>query len=245
MLIVGNWKAYVDTAAKAKALATAAKKLAEGEHEIVIAPSAPHLGLLAGGKGKLKYAVQDLSLSTGGATTGETPTSIYADLGVSYAIVGHSERRAMGETDVVVLEKVKHALAQGMTPILCVGERTRDTDAQYLKLVRTQIGSVMEGLSAKERLSLVIAYEPVWAIGKSMLEAITHDDLAEMILYIRKVLSDYLPGKASSKVSVLYGGSVEPGDARSLASGTGVDGFLIGHASADAALFKGIVKAVS
>lgn len=246
MLIVANWKAYVETVAKAKALAASAKRLSSRKNmNIVLAPSMPHLGLFAGGKGKPYFAAQDLSLATGGAHTGEVPAATLASMGVSYAIIGHSERRAAGETDAIVAEKTKRALAHGMTPIVCVGETERDAEAAYLGKLRAQLAAALGPLSQKERLALVIAYEPVWAIGKTASDAITSHDLAEMVLYIRKVLADYLPGKSASKVPVLYGGSVEPGNIRELAAGSGVDGFLIGHASVDVPTFAALVKAVS
>ncbi|KND46929.1 MAG: triose-phosphate isomerase [Parcubacteria bacterium C7867-004] len=246
MLIVGNWKAYVESSAKAKALYAGAKRLSvKGKHEIVIAPSYPYIGMLAGGKAGPSLASQDVSVTTGGAATGEVAAGALKELGVEYVIVGHSERRAQGETDADITEKARHALAHGMTPILCVGETERDSEAQYLKGVRAQISAVMEKLTPKERLTIVIAYEPVWAIGKTGSEAITPSDLGEMILYIRKVLADFVPGRANMKVPVIYGGSVDPLNIRSLASGTGVEGFLVGRASTDVATFSSLVKALS
>ncbi|MDB5265034.1 MAG: triosephosphate isomerase, triosephosphate isomerase [Parcubacteria group bacterium] len=246
MLIVGNWKAYVETVEKAKKLFASAKTLAsKGETEIVVAPPAPYLGVISGGKNKVALAAQDVSITTGGAQTGEVTVALLAELGVTYAIVGHSERRARGETDAMVAEKVRHALAHGITPILCIGEKERDPDAQYLKRIREEITSVFVALSQKERMQIVIAYEPIWAIGKSVLEAITPAELAEMVLYIRKVLGEFLPGRGNLKSRVLYGGSVEPANARQLAAGSGIDGFLVGRASTDAATFAALVKAVS
>ncbi|HWH16523.1 MAG TPA: triose-phosphate isomerase [Candidatus Paceibacterota bacterium] len=247
MLIAGNWKAYVESGTKAKALYQGVKRLrAKGAHEVVAAPSFPHLGLLApakAGKTGSGLAAQDVSVTVGGAETGEVTAGLLRDLGVEYVIVGHSERRARGESDDVILEKVRHVLAHGLTPILCIGEASRDQDAQYLKLVRAQLSTVLEGLSAKERLALVIAYEPVWAIGAS--EPITAEDLGEMVLYIKKVLGDFMPGRANQKVRILYGGSVAPENARGLAAGTGIDGYLVGRASTDLATFSALVKAVS
>lgn len=250
MLIVGNWKAYVESKAKAKALCTSAKRLStKGDHEIVIAPAAPYIGMFVPAKPAAKEGLmlgaQDVSITVGGAETGEVTAGLLKDLGVSYVIVGHSERRARGESDEIVTEKVRHVLAHGMTPILCIGELDRDSEAQYLKHVRAQLSAVMASLSPKERLSIVIAYEPVWAIGKSDLEAITPNDLAEMVLYIQKVLSDFMPGRANQKVRILYGGSVDAGNVRELAAGTGIEGFLVGRASTDVAGFSALVKALS
>ncbi len=247
MLIVGNWKAYVDTLEKAKRLYAVAKRLAaSGHHEIVIAPSAPHLGFLAGGnRSSVEFAAQDISSSLGGATTGEITAGVIANLGVQYVIIGHSERRAQGETDAIVFEKVQHALAQGLIPIVCIGERERDVEAHYLNHLRTQVTSVLAPLPQKQRMQVVIAYEPIWAIGKSANEAITPTDLNEMILYIRKILLELLPGKGNAKARIIYGGSVESGNIRTLAAATGIDGFLVGHASTDAQAFGALVKAVT
>lgn len=246
MLIVGNWKAYVETVAKAKALLAAARRLAaKGDHEIVIAPPAPYLGVLLAGKTTVGLAAQDLSISTGGAETGEVTAAALSGLGVTYAIVGHSERRAKGETDEMVAEKVRRALVHKITPILCVGELARDPDGSYLRRIREEIHAVYESLSPRERLAIVIAYEPIWAIGKDAAEAISPVDLHEMVLYIRKVLGEYLEGRGSLNARILYGGSVEPGNARSLAAGSGIDGFLIGRASTDVPTFTALVKAVS
>ncbi len=247
MLIVGNWKAYVETLEKAKRLYAVGKRLsAAGHHDIVLAPSSPHLGFLAGGnRSSVEFAAQDVSASLGGAATGEVTAATIAGMGVQYTIIGHSERRAVGETNMMVLEKVKRALAHGLTPIVCIGERERDAEAHYLNELRAELATVLEPLSQKERMRLVIAYEPIWAIGKSAAEAITPEDLQEMVLYIRKILGEYLPGTGAEKIRILYGGSVEPGNARVLAGATGIDGFLIGRASTDALSFGGIVKAVT
>lgn len=250
MLIVGNWKAYVESKAKAKALAASAKRLAaKGEHEIVIAPPLPYIGMLVPPKPASKksfgFGAQDVSSTVGGAQTGETAAGLLRELGVTHVIVGHSERRAHGESNEMITEKVRHVLAHGMVPIVCVGELERDAEAQYLKRVRQQVSDVFSVLSPKERLLTVIAYEPVWAIGKPDMEAISPADLGEMILYIRKVLADFMPGRANQKVRILYGGSVTPENIRGLAGGSGVDGFLVGRASTDVAKFSALVKAIS
>jgi triosephosphate isomerase (TIM) len=246
MLIVSNWKAYVESTEKAKALLAAANRAGnKSRHGLVLAPPAPYLALIAAGRKKVKIASQDVSLSTAGAHTGEVTAAAVSGAGAGYAIIGHSERRAAGETDAAVLEKVRHALAQKLTPIVCVGEKERDADATYLSHIREQVSFVFAPLTPKERLSLVIAYEPIWAIGKSAGDAINAADLAEMIAYIRKVLGDYISGKGSQKVQVIYGGSVEPGNIRDLAAGSGIDGFLIGHASVDVATYSALVKALS
>lgn len=249
MMIVSNWKAYVSDVTKAKALVAAAKRyVGKNDLELVIAPPAPYLGMFvtkSRAKTALAFASQDISVSTGGAATGEITAATLAELGVKYAIIGHSERRAMGETDGTILLKVQHALAHGLTPILCIGESERDQDAMYLQFLRKQLAAIFDPLSPKERAQIIIAYEPIWAIGKSAADSIQPHDLHEMVLYIRKVLADYLPGSAVNHISILYGGSVEPTNIRTLAAGAEIQGFLVGHASTDVASFTGLAKALS
>jgi len=244
MLIVANWKAYVEDLAKAKKLFAIGKKLArDAGCGVVLAPPAPILGALAqNNRSRVAFAAQDVSATTGGASTGEITAQAYSASGATYAIIGHSERRAAGDTDPVIADKIAHALAHGLTPILCVGENERDTEGRYLATVREEITRAVVDLSEKERAQIIVAYEPLWAIGKGVEATIGSNDLAEMVLYIRKILAELLPGKSSRHSLVLYGGSVEPENIRGLAASSDVDGFLIGHASVDPHTFSTLVK---
>lgn len=247
MLIIANWKAYVADLEKAKKLFSVSKRLVLAERStIVLAPPAPLLGALAARTtSKVAFAAQDVSLTTGGAATGEVTAAAYAAAGATYAIVGHSERRAQGDTNPIITEKLARIFANNLTPILCIGEHERDNEGRYLNFVREELTSALATLSLKERAKVIIAYEPLWAIGKTAAFAIHPNDLAEMVLYIRKVLAELLPGKSSSRALVLYGGSVEPDGVHDLATHSGVNGFLVGHASVDPHLFSLIVRQVS
>jgi len=247
MLIVANWKAAVESLDKAKKLLALAKRLVKQTRiTIVLVPPAPYLGLLASSnKSKVEFGAQDVSVTTGGAQTGEVSAQIIASVGARYVIIGHSERRARGETLEDIAQKMQHAVAHDLIPILCVGEQERDENAAYLALLRQQITSALEPLTQKERMSVVIAYEPIWAIGKTAADAITSADLQEMMLYIRKILSDLVPGRANARIPILYGGSAEAGNIRELAGGSRVDGFLVGHASVDLKMFSELVKALA
>jgi len=247
MLIVANWKAYIEDIKKAKTLLTLSKRLVrDTDTTIVLAPPSAFLGALAiNNTSPILFAAQDISATTGGAKTGEVTAEAYATAGATYAIIGHSERRAIGDTDAIVAEKLAHALAHDLTPILCIGEHERDSDGAYLTFVRSQLTTALTNLTLKERRKVIVAYEPIWAIGKTAELAIHAQDLAEMVLYIRKVLAELLPGKSSAHTLVLYGGSVEAGNARALASSTGIDGFLIGHASVNPVTFAELVKDLS
>lgn len=246
MLIVANWKAYVEDLAKATKLFSVGKRLARTTKcGIVLAPPAPLLGALAvRNKSKVAFAAQDVSLTTGGAKTGEITAGAYAAAGATYAIIGHSERRAGGDTDAIITEKLTRALAHSLTPILCIGERERDSEGRYLAYIREELTAALSPLTVKERTQVIVAYEPLWAIGKTAAFAIEPNDLHEMVLYIRKVLAELLPGKSSARALVLYGGSVEPSGIRELAASSRVDGFLVGHASVDPHTFSLLVKQV-
>lgn len=244
MILAANWKAYVEDIRKAKKLVAAAKRVASGKKvSVILAPPAPLLSVFsAGNRTKVSFAAQDVSLTTGGAHTGESTAQAYATAGATHAIVGHSERRTAGDTNTVVAEKLAHALAHNLTPILCVGERERDSEGRYLGAVREELTTAIEPLAQKERARVIIAYEPLWAIGKTAADAMQASDLTEMVFYIRKVLSELLPGKGAERTPILYGGSVEPGNIRDLAASSGVDGFLVGHASVDPAVFAALAK---
>lgn len=244
MLLVANWKAYVEDPKKAQTLFSLSKRLARvRDVSIVLAPPSIFLGTLAArNTSRVSFAAQDVSSTTGGAQTGEVTAQAYATAGATYAILGHSERRALGDTNTDVAEKITHALAHGLTPILCIGEHERDSEGRYLSFLREQLMSALSSLTSKERQQVIVAYEPIWAIGKTASLAIEPNDLAEMVLYIRKILAGLLPGKSSLHTTILYGGSVEPGNARALAAHSGINGFLIGHASVDQDSFTQLVK---
>ncbi|MFA6502827.1 MAG: triose-phosphate isomerase family protein [Candidatus Paceibacterota bacterium] len=247
MLVIANWKAYVEDFAKAKELLAASKKASRRSScDIVLAPPAPFLSALAlGNKSAVAFSAQDVSYTEGGAKTGETTALMYQTAGATYAIIGHSERREAGDTDAIVAKKLSHALAHGLTPILCVGERERDSDGRYLSFVREQITAACAPFTTKERAQIIVAYEPLWAIGKTADHAIGPNDLAEMVLYVRKVLSELLSGKNARHSLVLYGGSVEPTNVRELAHASQVDGFLVGHDSAIREDFVKLIKELS
>lgn len=244
MLIVANWKAYIEDLETAKRLFALARRLSRLRGmTIVLAPPASLLGVFSTkAPSSVAFAAQDISETTGGARTGEVTAAAYAAAGATYAIIGHSERRKEGETDAVVSEKISHALANGLTPILCVGESERDSEGRYLSTVREQLTLALRPIAPKDRASVIVAYEPIWAIGKTALQAIDPIDLNEMVSYLRKVLAELLPGKNVVRTTVLYGGSVEPENARALAGATGIDGFLLGHSSVDIDAFGTLVK---
>ena len=209
------------------------------------APPAIYIPVVAatlGGGAAFRLGAQNVHAEKLGSHTGEVSLSMLMDYEVCYIIVGHSERRSAGETEVDVQKKVAAVIKSGLTAILCVGEAKRDHGAQYLGEIERQIRTACAGLSRAKLGELVIAYEPVWAIGTG--NTATPDDVHEMKLFIEKTLTDLYGRNYAQKVRILYGGSVNPKNAAELMRDGMVDGFLVGGASLSAKEFSGIVKAV-
>jgi len=176
--------------------------------------------------------------------TGEISASILKDFGVKYVIIGHSERRAMGESDETVNKKIKTALMSGLTPVVCVGEKERDQDGKFFEVLGDQIRFSLSKIKTNDLPKLIIAYEPVWAIGKSDKENIEGDNLHQMVIFIRKILSEISNKKIAFQVPIIYGGSVSSDDIPDLVSNGQIDGILPGRASLDPKEMKEILEAL-
>ncbi len=211
--------------------------------EVVIAPSftlLPSVALALKGS-VLKVGAQSVSPYTDSKRTGEVSAAMLKLAGATHVIVGHSERRAEGEDDEVINAQLQNVVAQNLSPILCVGEEERTQDGAHFATIEKQLGGALKGI--KNIPGLVVAYEPVWAIGKSAAEALDAQSLTEMVIFIRKTLADLLDRKEALKVPILYGGSVEPENTVKLLKDGGVSGFLVGHASSELDSFVEILKA--
>ena len=246
-LIVGNWKLNPATVEEAAVLAKgiAQKRRNKPEPYVAIAPSFPHLSEV---NKKIKnnpvaLAAQNISTYTMGAHTGEVSVLQLKDLGVEFVIIGHSERRAMGETDELVREKLQLALKHRLTPIVCIGEKERDEQAEFFNFVERQIRSLCHNLTAAEIKKVIIAYEPIWAIGTG--QTATAENVKEMQLFIETVLTKIYDRTIAGKVRLLYGGSVKPHNAAKLHTEGEMNGFLVGGASLKADSFIKIIEAVS
>jgi len=203
---------------------------------VVIAPPAPFI------KEIRSKGAQDLFYGTEGAYTGGVSAGMLKDLGVEYVIVGHSERRAQGDTTEIVNEKMKTAISAKLTPILCVGERERDDHHHYLHFVREEIKAALKGIP-KERISrVVIAYEPIWAIGKRAKGVLPPEEALHMNIYIRKVISDIAGPLTAKKIKILYGGSVDVKNSSGFISIGKMDGLLVGRESLNPKNFLEIAK---
>lgn len=234
LLVVANWKMNPRTLAEAKELFREIKKLTR-YGSFIVAPPAVYLSDLARLKGtsKIGFAAQDCSPEVLGAHTGEIAVSMLRSLGASYVLIGHSERRAKGESDLILRKKVAQTLKAGVQAIICVGERERDVSGRYFTTVETQVREALKGVPAAKLAQIIIAYEPVWAISTSTSEAraATPEDAHEMVIFIRKILTDLYGRKNALKVKLLYGGSVDQKNVAALTEGAGADGFLVGGAS--------------
>lgn len=246
-LIVGNWKLNPGTISEAAVLAAGiARKVKKNEEPyVVVAPAFPHLAEVGKkiAKSAVGLAAQDVSTEPLGAFTGEVSILQLKDLGVTYVILGHSERRAVGETDELVRNKVKVVLKHRLTPIVCIGERIRDEQGNFFTFVESQLRALAEVLTSAEVKKVVIAYEPIWAIGTG--NTATPDDVKEMQLFIESTLTKLYDRATARKVRLLYGGSVKPANAAELHATGDMNGFLVGGASLKAEDFAAIITAVS
>jgi triosephosphate isomerase len=245
-LIIGNWKLNPQTLDEALTLTgILTKKLKPREDlTVAIAPSFVHLTEAAKkiGKKPIFLAAQNISTEPLGAFTGEVSAAQLRNLGVTYVIIGHSERRLMGETDEMVNKKIMMALKYKITPIICIGERERDTQGAFFTFVEKQLRSLATVLDATTIKKVVIAYEPIWAIGTGKTAA--PPDVKEMQLFLFAVLTKIYDKPTAQKVTLLYGGSVKADNAKELNREGGMDGFLVGGASLKADEFLQIIKAI-
>ena len=247
-LVAGNWKLYKNLKESAELAAAVAETHAKGDssaREVAVAPVFTALSkvaeVLAGSA--VGLAAQDVFWEAQGAFTGEVGPGQLADIGCRYVIVGHSERRQLfGETDDNVGRKAKAVLAHRMAPIICVGETLSEREAgQAEAVVVRQLRAALAGIGAPEAARVVIAYEPVWAIGTG--KTAEPRDAQEMHARVRSTLAGLWTGALAEQVRILYGGSVKPDNAAALMSQDDVDGALVGGASLTIEAFSAIISA--
>ena len=248
-LLVANWKNYPNSLYEANMLlgGLSRNKKHFKKVSLFIAPPLPYLESVATkSKTFAHLACQDIAETPAGTHTGVVPVEILKSFGVELAIIGHSERRALGETDVIVSQKAKKAINAGITPLICVGEKSRDHEGHHFEFLREQIKGSLSGLSHKKGgLKFVVAYEPIWAIGREATGAIEAADLTESVIFIKKVLNDIFGRKTADRIPILYGGSVDGLNAEKLFTKTGIRGYLVGRASLNPKTFEAIAHAIS
>jgi triosephosphate isomerase len=249
-LIAGNWKMNETHLEAMRLVQQLAHELAGFDFEsveVVVCPPFTSLRtvqtLIDSDRYQFGLGAQTMHSEKEGAFTGEISPGMLKALDVDYVILGHSERRELfGETDEGVNAKVKLAFEFELVPIVCCGETEGEREAGGTQeKVERQIRAAFAGVGAERAARVVVAYEPIWAIGTG--KTATPDDAQTTIAYIRKVLADAASAEVADRVRILYGGSVKAGNARALMSQPDVDGALVGGASLDAAEFAAIVKA--
>ena len=246
-IIAANWKMN-HTVHEADSFLDTFFLEVEEEHdaEIVIIPAFTALakvGERVVNAQSIKTGAQNMYFERSGAFTGEISAGMLRELYVRYVVIGHSERRAVfGETDELIQKKVKAAHEATLKPILCVGETLPEREADQVETVlKKQLSEDLAGLSNKEIIDTVIAYEPVWAIGTG--KTATPEQAQEAHAFIRKTIGELSDNATADKVRIQYGGSVKPANAESILKQPDVDGALVGGASLDARDFAAIVKA--
>lgn len=243
-LVVGNWKMNPESLKVAKELNDNIRRKASSVKKAiaVICPPSIFFGGLnvKTSSKKFFYGAQDVSKERSGAFTGETSALMAKNMGASYAIVGHSERRAMGESDDDTNKKVRLLLQEKMRPVLCVGEQKTDEHAGHLSFIKTQLIKGLANVSAGDINQVIIAYEPLSAIGAKY--PITSHEIHQRNIFIKKVLADMYGKNKAFEVTILYGGSVNADNAGELVEGGEVDGLLVGRDSLNAENFLRILK---
>lgn len=243
--IAGNWKMNL-TIHQGEELVLKLRELIDGVDavEMVVAPpftALNHIGHLLSDS-SIKLCAQDVFWEREGAYTGEISPVMLKDIGCRYVIIGHSERRRyLGETDDMVHKKVVSTLKEGMRPILCVGESLEEREGgKALGVVKREIGEGLKGVLPGQMKDMVIAYEPIWAIGTG--RTATPEQAEDVHNYIRELLYEMFGLEAVKETRIIYGGSVKPDNIDGLMAQPNIDGALVGGASLDAEAFARIVK---
>jgi triosephosphate isomerase len=247
--VAGNWKMNTDSYSSvelAERIASGAMDVAaSGRVTVAVCPPFVYLQAVAKALSASNVAVgaQDIYIESKGAFTGEISASMLKDIGCTYCLCGHSERRhVIGETDELVNKKVAAALGGGLLPILCVGELRAEREAsQTNEVVTRHMKNGLAGLSAEKVSAVTIAYEPVWAIGTGL--TATPQQAQEVHDFIRNLLLEMYDGRLAQEMRILYGGSVKPENAAELMAEPDIDGLLVGGASLKADDFLAIIQA--
>lgn len=245
IIIAGNWKLNKNAKEAIELVTLIQREVSEiTEVDIVVCPVFTVLSDVHDlvNESNIGLGAQDCYWEDSGAFTGEISASLVKDTGAEYVIIGHSERRQyFGETNETVNKKIRAALNHELTPIVCVGEVLEERESgKTFDVISTQIKESLDGFSADEIKKMIIAYEPVWAIGTG--KTATPDQAQEVHAHIRSLLTELHGDEVSSSVRIQYGGSVKPDNIAELASQADIDGALVGGASLDADSFVKIIK---
>ena len=245
-IVAGNWKMN-NTMTETIALLNDLKgKLKDTDAQVIVAPTYVNLAKAVENTAdsKIEVVAQNMYFKDSGAFTGEISADMLLDIGITTVILGHSERRAyFGDTDQILAQKVQQALKKGLKVIFCFGEELEDRKSEnHFSLVESQLKNALFSLEESHWENIVLAYEPVWAIGTG--ETASPEQAQEMHAFIRKTIGDKFGAAVSDNVAILYGGSVKPANAKEIFSKEDVDGGLIGGAALKADDFLAIVESI-
>ena len=247
-IVAGNWKMNNDnkeTKNLVKGIRKSIKRLSLDNTRVIVAPTFVNLttAVKRAKKSHVEVVAQNMHQAKSGAFTGEVSAQMLKSVGINTVILGHSERRSLfGETDAILTEKVNAALENGLEIIFCFGELLEERKSEnHFKVVESQLSTLFH-LDAMSWNQIILAYEPVWAIGTG--ETATPDQAQEMHAFIRKLLTEKYNTAVAENTSILYGGSVKPANAEEIFSKKDVDGGLIGGASLKVEDFTAIIKAI-
>lgn len=245
-IVAGNWKMNKNLTETEELLTELVAKLPDTQAEVMVAPTFVNLtaAVRALDSSIIEVIAQNMHFAENGAYTGEISADMLLDIDIDTVIIGHSERRAyFGETDEILAKKVTMALEKNMRIMFCFGEELDDRKSNnHFKVVESQLKNVLFSLDASAWSHIILAYEPVWAIGTG--ETASPDQAQEMHAFIRQTITEAYDASIANKVSILYGGSVKPGNAEEIFSKPDVDGGLIGGASLVADDFVKIIKSI-
>lgn len=251
-IVVGNWKMNPGTLKEARVIFNEIIKKSRSlkNVDVVLCPPFPFLSIgeklkahsTSSGRVKNVYlGAQNVFEEVSGPYTGEISPKMLSSLGVKYVILGHSERRALGDTNKTINKKVLAALKANLLPILCVGESSRDSDGFYLAFIKHQIIECLDSVPKNQIKNIIISYEPIWAISSNALHEATKEEFIEIQIFIKKVIADLYDIKTATATKIIYGGSVSPTNAKDFIDAK-ADGLLVGQNSLIAQKFTEIIK---
>ncbi|MFA6315146.1 MAG: triose-phosphate isomerase [Candidatus Paceibacterota bacterium] len=245
-LVVGNWKMNPTTEEEAKEIARKVRRTVSGLGSIETVLCPPYI-FVSAVRPSVKVphfhvGAQSVSFLEGGSHTGEVGAQMLKDSGVEYVIVGHSEMRAIGDTDEIVSKKIAAVLEADLSPIVCFGEKIRDESGSHFNFLKEQMKNTLVNIPKSKSSKIIIAYEPIWAIGAA--EAMKPEEIYEMSIFIKKIFSDIFSINLAHKIDVLYGGAVTYKNAFDIVKTGQIDGLLVGRESVNVTGFVELLKVV-
>ena len=240
-IVAGNWKMNLNKEEAYLLFNNLESKSFPNDIKVIIAPPSIYLDSFSGAK-NIYLSSQDVSANENGAFTGEFSSEMLSSLNIKYSIVGHSERRQYhNESDDLIFLKTKSLIQQNISPLFCCGESLNERKSKnHYSIVKSQLHNILNNLNASDFEKIIIAYEPVWAIGTGI--TAEPSDAQNMHLFIRELVKESYGNKIADNLSILYGGSCKPGNSNELFSMEDIDGGLIGGASLDSNSFESIIN---